>query len=280
MKKIFTLLMILSLVLMTGCGGSDDGKKNSANEIKIGMIAHLNATEQKMKEIYDTMVKKAALRVQLSTIKFYDSLSTMQMGLDSGDVTEISTYKCVADYLKVAGKDKYVLVPEDSMLSKLSDSFCFAVRKDDTALKTDLDGAIEEMKTDGTLDSLVKTYVTDVKPDNIPAVEIPHFDGADTIKVGVTGDLPPLDFVTPDGKAAGFNTALLAEIAKHLNRNVEIISIDSGARASALASNQIDVIFWVTLPDGTSVPSDIDTPEGVALSAPYFKDGVAHVKLK
>ena len=84
----------------------------------------------------------------------------------------------------------------------------------------------------------------------------------------MTGDLPPLDYVSEDGSPAGFNTAILAEIAKRLGKNIEVVDIDSGARAAALSSGQIDVIFWV------------DKPEGVELSEPYFKDDVEHLQIK
>ena len=110
------------------------------------------------------------------------------------------------------------------------------------------------MKSDGSLDKLTKEYITDVKADNIPKVEIPKIDGAETIKVGVTGDLPPLDLILPDNSPAGFNTALLAEVAKRSGKNIEVVQIETGARS--------------------------DKPEGLELSAPYFKDSVAHLKLK
>ena len=156
----------------------------------------------------------------------------------------------------------------------------FAVRKDDAQLKADLDKVIGEMKSDGTLDKLINDYITNVdKGQAPPAIEIPMTDGADTIKVGVTGDLPPLDYVSADGQPAGFNTALLSEIANRLGRNVEVVDIDSGARATALTSKQIDVIFWAIVPNGDKMPADIDKPEGVEFSVPYFKDNVTHLKL-
>ncbi len=282
MKKIFILLMIFALVLMTGCGGSDGSKggdkTSDANEVKVGMITHLNASEQKMGDIYNALVQKAGLHLAKYKPVFFDNLSTMQAGLDAGNVDQISTYACVANYL-TAANDKYAAV-EDLKTVGLADSFCFAVRKDDAQLKADLDKAIDAMKSDGTLDKLVAEYIANVKPDNIPKVDIPNVDGAETLKIGITGDLPPFDLVTADNSPAGFNTAMLAEIAKRLNRNVELVQIDSAARSSALASGQIDVIFWTIVPANADFPADIDKPEGVELSAPYFKDDVTHLKLK
>ena len=46
-------------------------------------------------------------------------------------------------------------------------------------------------------------------------------------------------------------------------------------------ANQIDVVFWAIVPFGNDdMPADIDKPEGLDLSDPYFKDNVAHIKLK
>lgn len=284
-KKAFKVLLscVLAGALFTGCGGSSQGgdqggKAPEASPVKLGMIAHLNASEKKMEDILNNVTEKTGVNVSKYAITFYDSLKLMQMGIESGSVDEISTYSCVAKY--ITGTNTNFENVSDKSRSTLSDSFCFAVRKDDTALKDELNKAIDEMKTDGTLDKLINEYITNVKVDNIPAVEIPQIEGMDTIKVGITGDLPPLDLVLPDNSPAGFNTAMLAEVAKRLNRNVEVVDIDSSARAAALSSKQIDVVFWAIVPVGGKIPADIDKPDGVELSDPYFKDDITHLKLK
>ncbi|MBQ3337353.1 MAG: transporter substrate-binding domain-containing protein [Selenomonadaceae bacterium] len=284
--KVFLSCMMAG-ALFTGCGGGGDkpaAEKPAApagekGDIKLGMIRHLNATEQRMDEILKMVQEDSGVKVTHYVPTYYDSLNLMQMGIESGSVDQISLYKSVAEYL-IANNDKYENVPELT-LKTLSDNFCFAVRKEDAALKADLDKALDEMKADGSLEKLATEYIVNVDKGQVPpAVEIPMTDGADTIKVGVTGDLPPLDYVSADGKASGFNTALLSEIAKRSGKNVEIVDIDSGARAAALSSKQIDVVFWVTVPTLEKVPADLDKPEGVELSNPYFKDSVEHLQLK
>ncbi len=286
-KKIAKILLscVMAGALFAGCGGGDkpapkaDDANKTGGKIQLGMIAHLNATEQKMDEIFAQIEESEKVPLTKYTVKFYDSLNLMQMGIESGSVDEISVYDSVAKYI-VANNEKYEFV-NDKELKVFNDNFCFAVRKDDAQLKADLDKAIEEMKADGSLDKLVKEYITDVDKDKVPpAVELPMTEGAQSIKVGVTGDLPPLDYVNADGKPAGFNTALLAEVAKRSGKNIEIVDIDSGARAAALSSGKIDVIFWAIVPNGDKMPRDIDKPEGVELTTPYFKDDVEHLKLK
>ena len=282
LKKFFAAILTAGL-LMTGCG-SDGGTETKDSDsqstiIKLGMISHLNASEKQMEEYLFKIQERTHAKVVNHIPVFFDNLSLMQSGLDAGKVDEISTYDCVANYL-LANRDKYEPV-EDDWINGLADNFCFAVRKEDAALKADLDKTIKAMKDDGSLAKLVNDYVKNVdKGQDPPKVEVPKFEGADTIKVGVTGDLPPLDLILPDNSPAGFNTALLAEIAKRLNKNIELVQIDSGARAAALSADQIDVIFWAIVPVGNHMPDNIDKPEGVELSEPYFQDEISHLKLK
>jgi ABC-type amino acid transport substrate-binding protein len=73
---------------------------------------------------------------------------------------------------------------------------------------------------------------------------MPVIEGAETVKVAVTGALPPMDYVAPDGTPAGFNTALLAEISRRMGKNIELVVVDSVGRAAALASGTVDAVFW------------------------------------
>ena len=290
MKKFFAI--ICAALLMTGCGGNSGGDKSVADkpsEIQIGMITPLNSTEERFGELLDNIGETLGLKSRHKP-KFYDNLRSMQMAIEAGEVQEISLYKSVADYI-VATNDKFEIVPNNA-LEKIGYSFCFAVRKSNVQmepnpdkfnaqLKDDLDKVIGDMKADGTLDKLINEYITNVdKGQAPPKVEIPTIDGAPPLKVGITGDLPPLDLILPDNSPAGFNTAMLAEVAKRLGRNVELVQIESGARATALNTKFIDVVFWAIVPLGKEMPIDLDKPEGLELSTPYFQDNIAHIRLK
>lgn len=281
MKKIFTLLMICALVLVTGCGiGGDNAKpidKDGA-KIKLGMIKRLNVSE----ENFDDLMKKVeeTLNVKIASHKsiFFDSLPQMQAALQSGQIDEISTYRSVARYM-IAKDPRFSLLKDHSL--EFIDSFCFALRDDETELRGTLNRVIREMQDDGTLDRLTKEYITDINAANDPpAVELPHFDSAQTIKIAVTGDLPPLDFVSADGKPAGFNTAVLAEIGNRLIKNIELVQVESGARAAALSSGNVDVVFWAIVPVSEVIPADSDKPDGVILTDPYYKDKIVHITFK
>ncbi len=275
MKKIFALLMAFALLLITGCGGE---KVSDSNKVKIGMITRLNASEENFEKFVEQVEETFKVSIASHKPVFFDNFNSMLAALQSGQIQEISTYTCVARYM-IAKDPHYVLLKDHSL--EFIDSFCFGVREDDTELKDSLNMVIKEMQDDGTLGKLAKEYITDIKTDGEPtAIELPHFDSAQTIKVAVTGDLPPLDYVSADGKPAGFNTAVLAEIGKRMLKNIELVNVDSGARAAALTSKQADVVFWAIVPVSEIIPADSDKPAGMELTAPYYKDKVVHVGFK
>ena len=279
MRKIFAAFLVFMLVLATGCGG-DKKVSNDNKQIKLGTITHLNVTET----LLDNYFEKATSRMsQTSTLYapkhiFFDNMTSMLVALESGQIDALSTYQSVAKYLVAKNTDLEIM----NNIPKAADSFCCAMRQDDTELKKEFDAALLKLTADGTLAKLVKTYITDADYNATPtAVDMPKFDGAKTVKIGVTGDLPPLDLITADDKPTGFNTAVLAAISQLIGKNFELVKIDGGARAIALTSGEIDVIFWVAVPrDDTLVPPNCDTPEGVILTEPYFTDEIAHVKVK
>ena len=280
MKK-FLAAICAAALLMTGCGGDTDSKPAPTKEkATIGVITHLNVSEIE----YNNLMKKLEKSYRPSKAnlgadyKFFDKMNDMQMALDAGQIDMLSTYQNVANYMLKQNDDKEILPTEKI----LSDSFCFAVREGDTMLQRELNKAIKKMTDDGTMNKLTKEYITDLKHGaNPPAVPITHIDGADTIKVAVTGDLPPFDMVLADGTPAGFSTAVLAEISRRIGKNIEIISIDSAARATILSSKGADVVFWVAVPkDSHLIPANIDQPPGIAISDPYYNDNIVHIGLK
>ncbi len=276
MKKSILAAICAACLLITGCGGGENAPKPKENA-KIGVITHLTASETEYNDIMSKLEKSyRPSKVSLdATYKYFDRMSEMQLALESEKIDILSTYQSVADYMLQNSSDKEILPTNKN----LSDSFCFALRKGDTALKNDLNKAIKEMSADGTLSRLSKEYIIEIKNGyEPPAVKIAKIEGAETIKIAVTGDLPPFDMISADGTPTGFSTAVLEEISKRIGKNIEIISIDSGARASILTSKGADVVFWVAVPkDSTLIPSEIDKPSEIDVTDPYYHDNIVHI---
>ena len=237
----------------------------------------------------------------------FDNLNSMVMSLNAGVIDGmigdylVGSYLCRQnsnmtswiDYTELEdmyGGDKINIKNRFILDQILGTDFSFLMMEDHLALRDEFNQAIADMKADGTLDALRASIM------DLNKVEIKEIDNAETIRVGVTGDLPPIDYVDEEGIPAGFNTAVLAEISKRIGKNIELVSIDSGARSLALSQGIVDVIFWsrISAPDQSiydSLPEkrkmdatmiglalapyrhpDIDIPEGTITTDVYLHD--------
>ena len=64
--------------------------------------------------------------------------------------------------------------------------------------------AINAMTVDGSLKALITAYIKEPGKREPEIAKFEKFKDAQEIKVAVTGDLPPLDYVRADGTPAGF----------------------------------------------------------------------------
>ncbi|MBQ8506933.1 MAG: transporter substrate-binding domain-containing protein [Clostridia bacterium] len=276
MKK--TLASILALVLLFSMACLAEGEiigRLSMISVGIEDLPQMAEESQYLDDQTDAFVQNMMAN-QSGQIEF-DNLTTMLMALNADDVTALGVNASVAQYI-VARNDSLQWTPN---VMPIQDSFCMMVMEENRDIYDLLNNALTEMKADGTLDSLIENELqaciySDPKP-----VKLPEIKGAQIIRVAVTGDLPPMDYVAVDGTPAGFNMAVLAEIARRAQVNIETMQVDSAARSTALASGRVDAIFWtkgVISPDGTILWSE--TIDGALATEIYFADTFARVTKK
>ncbi|MEE1199617.1 MAG: transporter substrate-binding domain-containing protein [Christensenellales bacterium] len=282
MKKIFAVLLAAAMLLsLCACAQKNDVTvKEEVKEsavITTGLIDNIfdfNVYLEHRKEKHNDIA-------MIPEYLTYPNLSTAMLALEKGEVGMLSLSKSTADYL-LARNDKFKLMDfaldeDEVVFNKIS----MLTTDANTEIYELLDSGIKQLKADGTLDKLIeeelKAYITsDPTPEKLP-----KFDGAKTYRIAITGDKPPMDFVTADGKAAGFNVALLSEIANIAQVNFEIVQIDSGARLTALATDTVDAVFWVVSANCPYCDEVIETaPEGTLITEDYFTDDVAFLTLK
>lgn len=196
-------------------------------------------------------------------IVYFDNINSMIMALKSGDIDAAGLYSTVCRYITNNNEDLTILHGDSfnqnnpneenrllalaMMNAFLSIDFSFMFLEENEALRDLFNQALAEMREDGTMLRLMEEYVASTIGGNhkeLTPIELAAIDGAETIKVAVTGDLPPIDYFTASGEPAGYNTAVLAEISRRIGMNIELVSIDAGARALALSSGAADVVFW------------------------------------
>ena len=333
MKKLISLTLALVLALAAlAVPAMAQGKK-------VGVLTYLNATEEQTVPYLSILRTIGRYYAEKATgvsaqddmfsdfdIVFYDTLDAMLMGLNAGEIDSMITHLMTARYLCSENPElclpPYLQEMTDDEINEYfvnesafaHDDFAFMLLEGNEALCEEFNAAIESIKNDdeGTLDQLVwDQIITPISSGLIIPVEMPVFEGEDKIWVAITGALPPMDYIAPDGSAAGFNTALLAEIAERLHKNIELVVVDSIGRAAALASGTVDVVFWTRtksaleavseegmlmdaldaeMAEGKSTLSDqieallsydeglnLDRPEGTIVTMPYYSAAIVPV---
>ena len=271
MKRILAVLMAgLMLLSLAACGGKNENVLKFCM-LEVGMQDGLKSDAH----VEHVMKLDEQNDIAIEYVN-YNNLSSALMDLESGKVDNFCLEKSTADYV-AAHNDKFVAFYDEKTMT----NFSMMTLDSNTEVYISLNNAIKEMKADGTLDSLIENELNAYINSNPEAKDLPKFDGAKTIKIGVTGDLPPMDFVAANGKAAGFNIAFLTEIANRAKVNFELVKVDSGARATALSTGKVDAVFWtkgfVCSNCDKSFAEEID---GTVITENYFSSPAGLVMLK
>lgn len=251
--------------------------------LKVGILSRLGVAEEDVDvQAREVAEEKGAEKYADSTFEmtYFDSLTEMTLALDAGRIDILSADEPTVEYI-LSRNDAYEAVYP---VSEMSLSYSMLFLEENAELRDQFSEAIKAMQEDGTLGELAATYIDGViAGDKIGAVEFPSIgeelsDGAGTVTVAVTGDLPPMDYVDDAGYAAGFNAAVLAEISRRLDVNIELTQASSGTRALALSTGQADAAFWVVTNDFSGQAND--APAGTVTSEPYYTAPICHMVLK
>lgn len=296
MKKTISLILAVLLALTAFVMPAAAAKEKIS---KFGMLTMLNMSEEEMtryvsgneQALYrllsggaDAWDSFGSLEVPYVSFKivYYDSLDAMLMALNAGEIIGLETYDATAKYLILNHPDLLSIGEQNSSENMsafvktvcdglLSNDFAFMFLADNSALRDRINETIASMKEDGTLDALIQTYIEGVAAGDEPeSIALPRVDGAETLRVAITGSLPPLDYVAPDGTPAGFNTAMLAEMGRRMRKNVELVQVDSIGRAAALASGAVDTVFWTRTNHYANLFSILDIEERRQWAAEAF----------
>ncbi len=263
MKKrhLISMIAMALAVMMLGlsCGASAE------NTMTVGTLSYLNMTEEEhdtilrtvYQSMYSLLIMEGVLTMkeipQAAVTHYYDSMEAMLMGLQAGEVNTLRLPYYTVKYLctvnpqlemkTIFNLDKLNDVTK-RVIDMISDGFSFMMKEENTALRDEFNTQIKAMKEDGTMQKLIDEHIIKASETGEPvAVTFDQFEG-DPIRVAVTGSLPPMDYVAADGSFAGFNTAVLAEIGRRLQKNIVLVQVDSIGRALALSEGTVDVVFW------------------------------------
>ena len=291
MKKHLPLLIIavIFIIMFSFVNFKNDSEVNDSEKIfNVGVLAYLGTNEEDFQKGFDEfrnfvissdsgqdLLKDNFINSLVQNrriIHFYNSLMALIMDLKSKKLDEIILPENVGHYL-LNHDNSYQNVFSTKILSS---GACFGFRIDNAELMNEFNKILNGMKFDGTLKKFEAQYVIASNDRDPKPIRPEQIKNLPEIKIAVTGDMPPIDMFAGDGNPAGYNTAVLSELGKRLNKNIKFINTDAGGRSAALISGRADVVFWYRMTKSSIAGDDPfdnlfkDAPEGVILSMPYY----------
>ena len=209
---------------------------------------------------------ESRLGITLKDFRYFDNTAGAVAALVSGQVDAVFAPSFTGNYY--AGQNDKI---KTVTVNGNADSFAhMALRTADSELMEAINAAILDMKADGTLDKLYDGYITNLSEEP-EGKDLPVLTGAPTVRVGISGDIPPLDFIAANGKPGGYCAELLTEISERANINFEVSNMSNEVKFTALTTNKIDVFFFHFINNNIQAMKDTiaDNPS-IALSEPYF----------
>ena len=200
-----------------------------------GKVLATMEMEASAEEIYTFFTE--LLGVPIADFVCYPTINEALMALKTGKVDTLLSMDANATYMAQSDPTLYLYM--DPRLADYNDiSFSMVVLSENEALCQELNGAIAYLQETGVLEALtvamIKGTLTEVAP----------YEADKTLYVGVTGDIPPIDYVDENGTPIGFNVNLMSQIGAYLGYEVEFVQLSKNAIIAALASGKIDVVFW------------------------------------
>ncbi|HNY10262.1 MAG TPA: transporter substrate-binding domain-containing protein [Candidatus Wallbacteria bacterium] len=250
--------------VMTKKEAVEKAEKHSEPELK-GKI--LVTDFSRVSEDNAKVMAKKYFNCDVEKVLYVESIGGCLAMIKSGRADFMFTSDIVANYIIKRNPE---LKP--NILNK---NLCIVMglRNSDVKLRDSLNSAIVKIKESGKYDQLYKTWIKDLPVDSEPSLTtIEKNADSETVYVGVTGDMPPLDYIAADGKPAGFSVAFLAEVSRLIGKNIEIVTVESQARYAALEAKKIDVFFWMFMPENKAAQArfDAENTEEVAFMKKFI----------
>ena len=236
----------------------------------VGLLSRLNSSPEVMQKAVSAkqsaLTRTAVLPAYGNDVKCrcYDSMAGMLMALNAGEIDSMSLPECVAEYVLRVNQHTEA---RGFILGSGWMNLVMGLKEGNEALRDKLSAAINDMVNDGTLSLLIRRYIQGPEANDAKPAPFDSFEGAETLTAAVTGDFPPIDYVDEAGLAAGYNTAMLAELGRRLRKNIKLVYTEAASRAAMLMSGKADVVFWF---EAYSHGHQFDIPEGIITTAPYY----------
>lgn len=228
-KKILSLVMAAALsasLLLTGCGETAPTKEIATADDLVG--ARIGVQLGTTGDIYASDVEGAVIE-------------QFQKGADAVQALKQGKIDCVI--IDVEPAKKFVEANPDLMILEEEfalEEYAIAIAKDNTALLEKINGALEELTADGTLDNIVKNYIGE-EAGQYPYVSPEDVDRSNgTLTMATNAEFEPYEYMV-ESEIVGIDVDMMKAVCDKLGMTLKIDNIAFDAIIPAIQSGKADV---------------------------------------
>lgn len=241
-KKIVSLtaaaVLALSAVLAGCSGGSDNADTNADTQTTKTITSEADLAGARIGVQLGTTgdILASDYEAEGATVERYTKGADAIQALTQGkidcvviDQQPAEAFVAVNDGLKILDQ---TFEPEE---------YAICISKDNTELKDQINGALAELKADGTIDSIIANYIGDdtkgQSPYESPA-DVSRDNG--TLIVATNATFEPYEYVQ-DGEVVGIDIDIAQAICDKLGMELQVDNIEFDAIISAVQSGRADI---------------------------------------
>jgi polar amino acid transport system substrate-binding protein len=255
MKSSLHLLLLLTLLLVTGCG---------RKETAITSLAALAGGKTFAVPTGTAADKFVLKRFPDARLEYYNSVLDCALAVQGGK-TDAAAYDLPVLKNIVARNEGLLVLPE--LIEE--DRYGFGFQKTNIALKQAVDGVLADLKSNGIYNEMMRRWFPD-RGSPAPMPDIPLNGTNGVVRFGTAAVTEPMAFVDARRRVVGFDVEFAARVAQKLGKQLEVTDMEFGALLPALIAGKVDMI-------GAGLSITEERAKRILYSESYYPSGIAAV---
>ncbi len=240
MNKLFAGFSVLAMsaLMLTGCGGPKPNPVHSKDDLNGKHIGVQLGTTGDVLVSDPEMVKDANVE---RYNKAADAVQALKQGKIDAVIVDLETAKAFVEN----NNDIRILDEEFS-----DEEYAIAVKLDNTALRDELNGALDALTADGTLQSIKSNYEGDEAGQHPYEVKTNANRDKGTLVMATNAEFPPYESYS-NGSIVGFDVDMMNAVCDYLGYSLKIedMQFDSVLPAVQSGKAQVGVAGLSVTPD-------------------------------
>jgi polar amino acid transport system substrate-binding protein len=248
--RFFALLMILLIVMSTGCSRRE--RFDRLDQLEGREFAILAGS------VCDRLVLE---KFPHAEFQYFNTVADEVLALKTGKVDAIALDEPILRVIARRTPDLY-LFPE--LIS--ADRYGYAVNTDNNELKAVIDKTVSELKSNGRYNEMMHRWFS-LSGEDAPFPDTVSHGRNGVLTLGTAPVTEPFSYVDGSGHITGFDIEMAGLVAGKLGKKLEVVSMDFGALIPALISKKVDMI-------GACIIITEERARKVLFSEPYYTGGM------